>query len=161
MTQLSPNFSLGTKSRANGKGVHPDLWGVVEQAIKITTQDFMVLEGLRTIERQREYMKRGVTKTLNSKHLAQPSTGYSHAVDLVPVVDGQPRWEWPVIYPVALAMKRAAMAQNVSIRWGGVWDRTLADLPDSEGGIKKAVSEYCLRHPGPDFLDGPHFELTR
>src|SRR5205823_5623646 len=110
-------------------------------------------EGLRTIETQRAYMKRGVTRTMNSRHL----TG--DAVDLVPWVEGTPRWEWPVIYPIAVAMQTAAKAEGVALRWGGVWDRKLAELPTDAAGIKRAVEEYCVRHPGPDFLDGPHYEL--
>lgn len=151
-------FIFGPKSKANGVGVHPDLWAMAEHAIRHSTQDFMVFEGLRTLARQKEYFKRGVTRTMNSKHLKQRS-GYGHALDLVPFIDGGPRWEWPAIYPIALAMKRAAMWKNIPLRWGGVWDRQMADLPDSEAGLKKAVQEYCVRHPGPDFLDGPHYEL--
>ena len=46
-------MKLGAVSRRNLIGVHPDLVRVVERAITITTVDFRVAEGLRTIERQR------------------------------------------------------------------------------------------------------------
>lgn len=154
-------FELGTKSKNNLIGVHPIIRGVVLQAITLTTQDFGVYEGLRTIERQREYMKRGVTRTMNSKHLKQ-SDGLGHAVDLVPYIDGSYRWEWKPIYAIAVAVDRAATEQGVAdrIRWGGVWDRNMGQYgTNAPSSMEQAVAEYVKRHPGPDFIDGPHFEL--
>ena len=40
-------YVLGTRSKDNLKGVHPDLVKVVERAITLTTQDFTVIEGVR------------------------------------------------------------------------------------------------------------------
>lgn len=152
-------FTLGPTSRARLAGVHDDLAGVVRTAIFQSDQDFLVFEGVRSVATQREYMRRGVTRTLASKHLVQ-ADGFGHAVDLVPFVAGGPRWEWPLIWPIALAMRRAAVFEGVAVRWGGVWDRALADLPDDIAGLKAAVADYSARHPGPDFLDGPHYELV-
>lgn len=151
-------FSLGPKSKANLVGVDDRLVSIVQTAIKETEQDFTVFEGLRTVERQRKLVASGASKTMASKHLKQPS-GFGHAVDLVPWIDGQPRWEWGPIYHIALAMRNASIQHGIMIRWGGVWDKNLSDLPNSVPGIQKAVSDYCARHPGPDFIDGPHFEL--
>jgi peptidoglycan L-alanyl-D-glutamate endopeptidase CwlK len=148
-------YVLGAKSLAKLEGVHPDLVRVVRRAIAITTQDFAVFEGLRTLKTQREYMRRGVTRTLASKHLKQPD-GFGHAVDLVPWIDGALRWEWGPIWHIAEAMRQAAIAEAVSLTWGGVWDQRLNDLG---ADLKAAVSAYSARHPGPDFLDGPHFQL--
>jgi peptidoglycan L-alanyl-D-glutamate endopeptidase CwlK len=47
------NFALGTRSICKLSGVHPDLVRVVKRAIELTSQDFMVLEGVRTEQRQR------------------------------------------------------------------------------------------------------------
>jgi peptidoglycan L-alanyl-D-glutamate endopeptidase CwlK len=147
-------FALGKASQAKLDLVRPQLARVVRRAITITTADFTVFEAMRTLATQKEYLRRGVTKTLNSRHL----TG--DAVDLVPWVSGGPRWEWPPIYNIAAAMREAAVIEGVALRWGGVWDRRLADLPANAAGIKRAVEQYCARHPGPDFLDGPHYELV-
>lgn len=147
-------FVLGPTSLGRLSGVGPDLVKVVKRAIEITPQDFSVFEGLRSRETQAEYLKRGVTRTMNSKHLRQP-TGFGHAVDLVPFIDGRVRWEWGAIWPIAEAMKQAAQETGILLRWGGVWDRTLNEL----GDLKTEVDMYCKRHPGPDFLDGPHYEL--
>lgn len=162
-------YSLGQQSLAQLKGVHPQLVALVKRAIVITTQDFTVFEGLRTIERQRKLVSSGASKTLNSMHIAAKDrldgtgTIYGHAVDLVPWIDGQARWEWGAIYPIAFAMRTAAAELDLGdeLNWGGVWDRWMSDLPGTAPGIKLAVTHYAARHPGPDFLDGPHFQVGR
>lgn len=152
-------FVLGSKSLQRLHGVHPKLDAVVQLAISQTVQDFTVQEGLRTPARQRLLVASGASKTLNSKHLEQPD-GFGHAVDLVPWIDNTARWEWGPIYHIAAAMREAAIICATPIRWGGVWDRRLNDLPPAAEGLKAAVEAYGARHPGPDFLDGPHFELA-
>lgn len=152
-------FVLGAKSLATLVGVHPDLASLVKSAIGISEVDFGVHEGLRSIETQKTYVARGVSKTMNSKHLVQ-ADGFGHAVDLVPYLDGQLRWEWPLIYPIAAAMQDAARAATIKIRWGGVWDRQILELQDGVDALRDEVQAYCQRHPGPDFLDGPHMELV-
>ena len=105
-------YVLGNKSRRRLYGVHPDLVLVVNKAIEITTQDFTVLEGLRTLERQQQLYNTGKSKTMNSRHL----TG--HAVDLAPWPIS---WDWEYFYPIADAMKAAADEVGVPIEWGGDW----------------------------------------
>lgn len=122
------NFKLSRRSLERMQGIHPDLVRVVMLAIQLTEVDFGVTEGLRTIEKQREYFAKGASKTMNSRHL----TG--HAVDLVAYIGSEVRWDWPLYYKIADAMKRAANSLGVPIVWGGDW-RT--------------------------FKDGPHFELDR
>ena len=105
-------YTLGNKSRRKLYGVHPDLVLVVNKAIEITTQDFTVLEGLRTVERQQQLYNTGKSKTMNSRHL----TG--HAVDLAPWPIS---WDWEYFYPIAEAMKDASDEVGVPIEWGGDW----------------------------------------
>jgi peptidoglycan L-alanyl-D-glutamate endopeptidase CwlK len=107
--------SLGPRSVMRLKGVHPDLVKVVQHAIEITEVDFTVLEGLRTLERQRELVKAGASQTLKSRHL----TG--HAVDLAAWVDDQVDWSWPLYSKIAKAMKTAAADLKIPIEWGGDW----------------------------------------
>lgn len=153
-------YKLGARSRSELTGVHPYLVAVVEKAITLTMQDFSVHDGIRSPAEQQEMVRRGASKTLNSKHLTQDD-GYGHAVDLVPYVNGSLRWEWPLVYPIAAAMHQAAQELGVTLRWGGVWDRKLHELDGTPEGLKKAVHDYTVRHPGPDFIDGPHFELVK
>ena len=115
-------YKLGKRSRQRLEGVHPDLVRVVERAIKITEVDFTVLEGLRTVERQKKLLAKGASKTMRSRHI----TG--HAVDLGAYVDGQVDWSWPLYHRIAAAMKRAAKELGVPITWGGDW-RKFPDGP--------------------------------
>jgi len=150
-------YHLGHSSRNELDGVHPDLVAVVERAIEITEQDFSVADGLRTVEEQRENVERGVSKTMNSKHLPQDD-GYGHAVDLVPYIDGKLQWEWQPIYVVARAMKQAAEELGVHLRWGGFWGQLDGDDRDPE----QMRDEYIARRKRLGrrvFVDGPHYEL--
>ena len=97
------------------QGVHPDLVNVVKLAIMKSPVDFTVTEGLRTLERQKELVAAGASRTLNSRHL----TG--HAVDLAAVVGKEVRWDWPLYSKIAEAMKDAALELKVTIQWGGDW----------------------------------------
>lgn len=156
-------YFLGSKSRANLKGVHPDLVLVVERAIQLTQVDFQVFEGLRTASRQAVLVKQGASQTLNSRHLPGRS-GYGHAVDLVPLIDfdgdgkAELRWDWPLCYKIAAAVKQASIELKVPIRWGGVWDRRLAEIADPEAGVQ-AYAARRKKQGQKAFLDGPHFEL--
>lgn len=109
------SFVLGPRSLQRLQGVHPDLVKVVEHAIKNSPVDFMVVEGLRTLARQKELVAAGASKTLNSRHL----TG--HAVDLAPVVAGEVRWDWPLYKTLAPVIKASAKKLGVPIEWGGDW----------------------------------------
>lgn len=152
-------YALGKTSLAKLDGVHPDLVRVVRRAITATTQDFAVFEGVRTLATQRAYMVRGVTRTLASKHLVQ-GDGFGHAVDLVPYIAGSLRWEWGPIFVLQAAVQEAAIDLGVTLRWGGVWDRKMNLLQRGPEGLRSEVTAYSARHPGPDFLDGPHVELA-
>ena len=112
-------YSLGKRSLENLEGVHPDLVAVVERAIEITEQDFTVIEGLRSVERQRELLNAGKSTTMNSRHI----TG--HAVDICP---WPVSWVWPEFYPIADAMKQAAEELDIDLQWGGDW-KSFPDAP--------------------------------
>lgn len=154
-------FKLSAKSERELAGVHPVLVRVVRRAIDLTEQDFMVFDGLRTEAEQRQHIKNGVSKTLDSKHIKQKD-GWGHAVDLVPIIGGLPKWDWEGCYRIAVAVDKAATELGVAhrITWGGAWDKTL----DKYGGDAKAfaleVLAYANRHPGKDFIDGPHFQIA-
>lgn len=115
-------FKLSEKSLKRLTGVHPDLQAVVRRAIEITPVDFLVIEGLRTKERQAYLLDAGKSRTMNSYHL----TG--HAVDIAPIIDGKVSWDWKYFHPMADAMKQAANELGVKITWGGDW-ATFKDGP--------------------------------
>lgn len=118
-------YRLGPRSLMRLQGVHPNLVEVVKLAIRLTTVDFTVLEGLRTLERQKVLKEAGASQTLNSRHL----TG--HAVDLGAWVDNEVRWDWPLYAKINAAMQAAAKQLNVPIIWGGGW-KTFKDGPHFE-----------------------------
>lgn len=118
-------MNLDDRSAARLAGVHPDLQRVVRLAAQITEVDFVVTEGLRTQERQKELFDKGASQTMNSRHL----TG--HAVDLAAKIGNEVRWDWPLYDKLAVAMKRAADELGVMIVWGGDW-KTLKDGPHFE-----------------------------
>lgn len=113
---------LGSRSLQRLNGVHPDLVRVVKHAASVSELDFTVLEGLRTLARQKQLYAQGATTTMKSRHL----TG--HAVDLAPWIGGQVRWDWPLYHRLAAVVKDAAREVGVPIEWGGDW-RTFKDGP--------------------------------
>lgn len=132
-------FKLGKRSEERLVGVDARLVAVVRRAIELSTVDFTVLEGVRTIARQKELYAQGrtapgkiVTWTMKSKHID------GLAVDLVPFpVDWNDVGKFMAI---SRAMFAAASELGVNIRWGANWDGD--DKPFEKG-------EY----------DSPHFEL--
>lgn len=112
-------MALNDRSRKNLQGVHPDLIRVVERAAE--REPFIVTEGLRTMERQKQLKAAGRSWTLNSRHL----TG--HAVD---VVDPDGKYDIPDMDHIAVVMKGAAAEFGVPIVWGGDWKQR--DTPHFE-----------------------------
>jgi len=135
---------LGQRSLSRLEGVHPDLVRVVKKAAAMSDLDFTVLEGLRTVERQKQLFAQKATKTMNSRHI----TG--HAVDLAPMIGGKVSWDWPLYHRLAEVMRAASLNEKVPIRWGGTWKL----LSAIEGPITAKILSRS-------FPDGPHFELPR
>lgn len=133
-------FKLGKTSLARLQGVDETLVNVVKRAIEISEVDFSVLEGVRTLERQRELYAQGrtapgkiVTWTMKSKHID------GKAVDLVPYpLDWNDLEKFNKIKD---AMFQAARELDVNLRWGADWD--------GDGNYREK-GEY----------DSPHFEIN-
>lgn len=153
-------YQLGSRSKQRLVGVHPRLAAVAARAIALSTQDFTVLEGVRTLERQKVLKAQGASQTLDSRHLKQ-ADGYGHAVDLAAWVDGQVAWDpWSRYVAIADAVRRAAIELDTPVRWGGGWFNLngLASLQ----AVAKASTDYVAERRAAGrkaFLDGPHFEL--
>ena len=114
---------------------HPDLQKVMNEVIK--HYDITILEGVRTVERQRELVEQGKSKTMRSKHLSQLD-GYSHAVDVALwPIDWNDREKWIMF---AGFVKGVAAAIGVKITSGIDWDDDMS------------IKDHS-------FFDGPHFQL--
>ncbi|CAI0976041.1 M15 family metallopeptidase [Serratia proteamaculans] len=109
-------FTFSYRSERNLHGVHPDLVTLVRMALSLSEVDFSVIEGVRTLDRQRQLKQEGHSQTLNSRHL----TG--HAVDLAPLLNKVIPWDrWEFFQMVADAMKESARKSDIPIVWGGDW----------------------------------------
>lgn len=120
---------------------HPDIQKVLKRAIK--RYDITIIEGVRSLEKQKENVRTGVSQTMDSKHLEQED-GYSWACDcaLCPINwEDRDRFVFLQGYLKGLsdAMYEAGEISH-RIRCGVDWD--------GDGNIK----EHSL-------FDGPHLEL--
>jgi peptidoglycan L-alanyl-D-glutamate endopeptidase CwlK len=85
---------------------------------------------MRSKERQRELFAKGLSKTLNSRHL------YGLAVDFAPLIDGEVTWKTPAFLPIIKAFKTASAELKIPIVSGGDW-KTFKDYPHIE--LSRAV----------------------
>lgn len=108
-------YVLSERSLGKLDGIHPDLADVIKRAIEITEIDFGVSEGMRDLATQEEYVAKGASTTMKSRHL----TG--HAVDIYAYVGGMARWEMPLYEKLAEAVKQAAYECKTPVEWGGDW----------------------------------------
>ncbi len=67
-------------SKAKLATCHPDLQRLFNEVIKHV--DCTIIEGKRSKEQQREYVRTGKSQTMDSMHLEQKD-GWSHAVDVL------------------------------------------------------------------------------
>lgn len=138
-------WQFGRLSEERLELLHPDLETVLRAALPQSPFDFGIgKSSIRTVEEQTELVKRGRSKTMNSRHIPavplNPSVygfpipmAVSHAADLLVYSrPGELTWEAEGFRLVAEVVKRVAGEKGVTIEWGGDWR---------------------------GFFDGPHFQL--
>lgn len=128
------SYQFGKRSLENLKGVNPLLVKVLNRALEITPVDFTVIEGLRTVERQKQLVNEGKSQTMNSRHI----TG--DAVDIIPV---NTKWKLEEFIPILKAVKQAGDELGVKLRFGINWKND-PSLPIET-----------------KFIDAPHVEIPR
>lgn len=100
------------KSLDRLEGVDDRLRALAFKAVQV--QDLTVLEGVRSMEKQKQLFRDGKSKTLDSKHLS------GKAIDIAPYpIDWQDRERF---YHLAGIIKGIAYELGIKIRWGGDWD---------------------------------------
>lgn len=121
------SYRFGRGSMGNFDRVDPRLIVIASGAILITPVDFMVFDGARSLQEQRKNVADGVSWTMNSKHVIDFDVPgqTAQAIDCVPWVEGQLRWEDgegnPMIDEfkyIAQAMKKVARWHNIPLKWG-------------------------------------------
>ena len=118
------------------KLIHPDLikfYNEFSKEIKTKfNKDFKIFEGHRTLERQKVLFSQGYSKTLNSKHLKNPSL----AIDII-----ESPWTWAGLivskeyFNFTNEFLKSESYKN--IEWGGNW-KSFKDLPHFQYNEKKS-----------------------
>lgn len=126
-------------------GVDQRLVDIAQEACQALPFDVIVVEGVRTIQRQRDLYAQGRTKpgkvvtwTMNSKHIE------GLAVDLAPYDHETKQIFWGDVLKfngMIRSMLRVAAAHKVKIRSGADWN---------QNGVLRESRE----------TDSPHFELV-
>jgi peptidoglycan L-alanyl-D-glutamate endopeptidase CwlK len=153
-------FKLSGRSLGKLEGVHPVLVDTVKRAIEVSSVDFGVIYGVRSLAEQKRLYEAKRSQTMKSKHLVQED-GYSHAVDLMAYDGSNPSWDIVMYDDIADAMKEAALETGAKICWGAAWQ--IDDIAKWDGTMEQAMNAYIdlrrsqSRRP---FIDGPHFQLS-
>lgn len=106
---------LDAASEKKLAGVNKRLADFIRQLSCVSPTPFIVTEGVRTKQRQRELFNAKRTKTLNSRHLV------GRAVDIAPKVRGVVSWEWKDFTPVIEAARKLALETGVQLNFGYDW----------------------------------------
>lgn len=126
---MSSKFRFSMRSIKN-LDVHNDLKKVAMRALDLTTVDFIVVDGGRTLPEQREYVRTGKSKTMKSRHLG------GFALDYVAWVDGKISYQLKHMKAIADAFKQAGEDLKVPIEWGGDW-KSFKDTPHIQLNAKR------------------------
>jgi peptidoglycan L-alanyl-D-glutamate endopeptidase CwlK len=113
------------RSLAKLKGVNSALVLLMQTALQDSPFDFIITEGVRSLETQTILFNTGKSRTMNSRHLN------GRAVDIAVLVDGKVTWDFKYYKEVAAHIKMVAQKLNISITWGGDW-KSFLDGPHFE-----------------------------
>lgn len=128
-------YKFSQKSLDKLETCHPDLQKVFKEVIKYV--DCTIIEGVRSVETQEEYVRTGKSRTMESKHLKQ-NDGYSHAIDVAMYpIDWNDRDNFVYFAGFVIGV---ASQMGIKIIWGGDWNSN-------------------FRTKDTNFFDGPHFQL--
>ena len=141
------SYHFGKRSKEVLASCHADLQLIAEEALKCSHIDFKIVEGHRSIERQRQLYNEGKSKidgiTRKGKHNYSPSLAFDVCV-VAKDADAYDKQHLCYLGGVITATAADLLARDLvkrSLRWGGNWD--------GDG-----VIIYDQR-----FIDLPHFEL--
>lgn len=96
--------------------------------------DFTVFETKRTLEKQKEYVAKGTSKTMNSKHLPDKK-GIVRAVDIVPYVNSKNTWEdkyYNALIPIFKAVANSLYPDQIEFGFDWGWDKAHIQIKDGD-----------------------------
>lgn len=115
-------YKLSSKSleKINNKKFHPSLRKLILEAIKTTPIDFTVIETVRTLSQQKINVKKGVSKTLKSRHIPENNkSGYCEAIDIAPYpINWKDLNKFKIL---STYIKKVASQLHINLTWGGDW----------------------------------------
>ena len=146
-------MKLTQESEAILDKINDNLAKVVRKAADISSLEFQVLEGKRTLKEQEKLFEAGVSSL-------EPYL-YGYAVGLIAVIDNRPILEHEPYDDIAECMKIAATELSIKIKWGGAphWQ----NLTTYNGFMEDLTNEYIdrQRHKGVrPIINVHHFELA-
>lgn len=144
-------YIFGRSSKAKLETCHPALQAIVSKVMSWQVMDFSVIEGHRSLERQLQLYRSGMTHIdgirKKGKHNYTPSEGvdllpYPYSLNGVHVWDDRHRFTIlaGLMFAAAAELTRTRLLVSEKLRWGGDWDRD---------------GNYADQN----FHDLPHFEL--
>lgn len=118
---------LGKKSRINlCNNLDYRLVHIVCEVIRMELPcDFGILETKRTLEKQKEYVAKGTSKTMNSKHIPDKN-GIVRAMDIVPYVNGKYTWEdkyFDDLIPIFKDVANKLYPNEIEFGYDWGWDK--------------------------------------
>ena len=124
------SFSVKSLNLLNNPKLNPSLRTLFMEAIKDAPLDFTIIETVRTKEKQLEYVTKGASKTMRSRHIPETnSSGFCEAVDAAPYpIDWNDKERFKKL---AAHILKKANQLNIPITWGGNF-KTLVDMPHYE-----------------------------
>ena len=142
-------YRFGNTSKDRLATCHEDLQLILFEAIKLTSIDFGIAEGHRSVEKQKQYYDEGKSKIDGIKRKGKHNYVPSLAVDIYPYFENGAKWDNEhlsflagVIQGVSQRLFETGQIGHL-IRWGGNWDMDGIVLLDQS------------------FDDRPHFELVK
>lgn len=116
-------YKFSKRSLGNIEGIDYRLVILLGLMLEHSPYDFIVSEGVRTIERQKQLVAEGKSKTMNSKHL----TG--EAFDIA-ILDENGKVTWEKKYYVAFAEQFVRLANRLgfNVECGCYW-QNFVDCP--------------------------------
>lgn len=125
-------FSKKSLLKLNHSAIHPLIKKLMLEAIKTSPLDFTIIETVRTIEQQKVNVKKGVSKTMKSRHI--PSTNKSGLCEAIDIAPYPINWkDIKGFIELSKHIKKTALKLGIKIEYGGDW-KSFKDYPHYQLG---------------------------